>query len=298
MLLNSSNLRTLHIGFSTIFQEGFAGVAATWPRIAMKAPSTTAEEEYGWLGELPRVREWLGDRVVNMLSAHDYRIKNRDFELTVGVDRNHIEDDKVGIYNPMFNELGRASASHPDELVWGLLSVAHQTKCYDGQYFFDTDHPVLNEQGQEESWSNWGGGAGAPWFLLDVSRALKPIIYQERRPIGSLVALTKPDDDNVFRQKKFIWGTDGRCNVGFGFPQLAYGSRQPLTPESYEAARAALTTLKGDYGRPLGIMPRLLVTGGNNEGAARRVLQSQLVNGGESNPWAGTAELLVSPWLV
>ena len=56
--------------------------------------------------------------------------------------------------------------------------------------------------------------------------------------------------------------------------------------------------MKGDNGRILGINPGLLVVPPSLEGAGRKILQSQLVNGGESNPWANTAELLVVPWLA
>ena len=45
------------------------------------------------------MREWIGDREIQNLSASDYTIKNKDYELTVGVDRNDIEDDTLGIYN-------------------------------------------------------------------------------------------------------------------------------------------------------------------------------------------------------
>ena len=45
----------------------------------------------------------------------------------------------------MMTEMGRASAVHPDELVFALLKNAHATLCYDGQNFFDNDHPVYEK---------------------------------------------------------------------------------------------------------------------------------------------------------
>ena len=41
--------------------------------------------------------------------------------------------------------------------------------CYDGQNFFDTDHPV-GEQGSQETVSNVQTGAGPAWYLLDTTR--------------------------------------------------------------------------------------------------------------------------------
>ena len=41
-----------------------------------------------------------------------------------------------------------------------------------------------------------------PWFLLDTSRALKPIIFQDRKS-PELIAMTKIDDEAVFTRKEF-----------------------------------------------------------------------------------------------
>lgn len=298
MLLNSTSLRSLYTGFNSAFQSGFSGVATQYGRVALTVPSTTRTNEYGWLGQFPRVREWIGDRVIQNLETHSYAIRNRSFELTVGVERDDIEDDNIGLYGPMFTELGRSAATFPDELVWPLLKAGFASKCYDGQYFFDSDHPVLDETGTAQSVSNTGGGSGTPWFFMDVSRGIKPLIFQSRKAFSDLIRKDKETDDNVFDAKKFVYGTDGRCNVGFGFWQLAYGSKQTLDAASYAAARAALMGMKGDYGKPLGIMPNLLVVPPVLESAGRKILNSELGSGGETNEWKGTAELLVVPWLA
>ena len=296
MLLNTTSLKALYTAFSTAFQGAFDGVEPQYTKITMTVPSSTAANEYGWMGKFPRVREWIGDRVVQNIELHDYTIKNRDFELTLGVNRNHIEDDNIGIYNPLFSEMGHAAATFPDELIWALLKAGFVTLCYDGQYYFDTDHPVLDEKGDVYSVSNFSGGAGPAWYLIDATRAIKPIVWQTRKPF-KLVRKDREEDDNVFSKKEFVYGVDGRCNAGFGFWQLAHASKLTLNAANYETARAAMLGMKADYGRPLGLKPNLLVVGPSLEGAARRLLASQLVNGGETNPWAGTAEILVVPWL-
>lgn len=298
MELNNANLRAAGVGFNAAFQRGLGMAPSLYTRVATVVNSTTASNEYGWLGKAPRFREWIGDRVINAMANHGYTLKNRSFENTIGVDRDHIEDDNLGIYGPLFEELGASARAFPDELVFGLLKTGFASACYDGQYFFDTDHPVLDEDGDIVSRANTDGGSGTAWFLLDVSRPLKPLIYQNRKPFTNLVRKDKEDDDNVFFRKEFIYGADGRCEVGFGFWQQAWGSKQTLNAANYEVARAALTGMKGDYGRPLGLNPSLLVVPPSLEGAAKRIVQSVLVNGGESNPWAGTAEVLVVPWLA
>ncbi|PZR89646.1 MAG: hypothetical protein DI537_20590 [Stutzerimonas stutzeri] len=297
MIINSQNLAGLRVGFKTNFQQGLSEAESQYTRIATVIPSATKENKYGWLGKIPGMREWIGPRQVQNISEFDYTIPNKSYEQTIGVDRDDIEDDNLGVYAPLFKEMGAAVAAHPDTLIWSLLRKGFNTACYDGQYYFDTDHPVENEDGSISSVSNFGGGAGTPWFLMCTKRALKPLIFQERKK-PQFVPRDNPDDPSVFDNKEFKYGTDSRCAVGFGFWQFAYGSKQALNAANYEAARVAIMSFKGDKGRPLGLVPDLLVVPPTLGGAARAVVKSVLVNGGESNPWANTAEVLESPWLA
>lgn len=297
MKITTANLEALRVGFKTSFQSGLGIAASLYSSVATTVPSDSAEELFGWLGTLPNVREWIGDRLIQNLIEHDYSIKNKDWELTIGVERNHIRDDKLKQYAPMFEEMGRSTGALPDQLVFGLLKAGWATLCYDGQYFFDTDHPVIDADGKTvNSVANTDGGAGAPWFLMCSNRVLKPVIYQLRQD-WEFVSKDAPTDENVFSKKKFIYGADARANVGFGFWQMCWGSKQALTPANYEAARIAISSMKGDHGRPLGLMPDLLVVNPANEGAARRLLNSEQI-GGSDNEWRNTAKLLVSPWLA
>ena len=297
MLINTPNLEAIRVGFSTAYKRGLGQAETQYTRIATVVPSSTRESRYGWLGKMPNMREWLGPRLIQGLAEHDYAIKNKDFELTIGVDRNDIKDDNLGNYEPMFVEMGESTAAHPDLLTFGALAGGFATECYDGQYFFDTDHPVINEDGSMGTVANTDGGSGAPWFLLSTNRSLKPMIFQDReKPM--FVAKDNPKDHNVFMNKEFVYGTDARYNVGYGFWQMAWGSKQTLNATRYAAARAALQGMKGDHGRPLGIKPNLLVVPPSMEQAALELLNAERDAAGATNVWKGTAELLIVPWLA
>lgn len=58
------------------------------------------------------------------------------------------------------------------------------------------------------------------WYLLDVSRAIRPFIFQLRSG-PMFVQFTDPKSENVFRRKKFIYGVDARGNAGYGLWFLA-----------------------------------------------------------------------------
>lgn len=301
MLINKTNLSAVFDGYKTAFNTGFEGAESHHNDVAMTIPSTAREETYGWLGQFPRLRQWLGDRVIKNLALHSYAIKNKLFEDTIAVKRTDIEDDQYGLLSPLLSEMGRAAAEHPDELIFTLMAAGFTTQCYDGQYFFDTDHPV-----GDQTVSNIQAGAKTPWFLLDTAKAIKPLLFQERLPYN-LQAMNKEDDENTFLRDEYLYGVRGRANAGFGLWQLAYASKEDLTAANYEAARQAMMELKGDEGRPLGIKPNVLVVPPSLEGDALRLLNngSRIEEVGATpdyvaitNEWAGTAQAIVSAWLV
>lgn len=297
MLVNRQNIADMFRGFQVIYQDAWRQAPSMYEQVATVVPSSAREEHYGWLGTMPRFREWLGDRQLNSLKTSDYTIRNKPFELTVEVARDDIEDDRLGIYNPMVANLGMESKTHPDEMVFALMAAGFATTCYDGQFFFDTDHPVEAADGSMTTWSNSGGGAGTAWYLLDLSRPLKPFIFQKRKDY-QFVAMDKPDDEQVFMRGTFRFGIDARCNVGYGLPHLAYASKQTLDATSYFAARSAMASLKGEKGKPLAIKGTHLVVPPSLEKIGAEILTAARNTSGADNVLVGTAKLVVCPWLA
>lgn len=141
MIVNQANLEAIYKNFKTIFSEAFAAAKPNYTNIATIVPSSAKSEEYKWLGKIPRMRKWIGDRIVSNLMAHAWTIKNEDWETTIELDRNDIDDDTIGVYTPLIKSMGDAAAIHPDEIIFALFHAGFSALCYDGQYFFDTDHP-------------------------------------------------------------------------------------------------------------------------------------------------------------
>ncbi len=290
--INSSSLSAATTAFNTLFNNAFSGVTPQWDQIAMLVPSTTKIEAYAWLAKLPRFREWVGDRVMQNLGTYDFTLKNKSYENTIGVDRDDIADDLIGVYSPMFQMLGYEAAMHPDQLVFSLLAAAASTPCYDGQNFFDTDHPVAGA-----SVANYDATGGGPlWALLDTSKPVKPLVFQKRQDY-KFIAMDNPEDERVFMNKEFRYGVDARVNVGCGLWQLAYGSLNTLNAANYTAARAAMLAMKDDAGLPLGVKPDTLVVGPSLEMTARTLVMAPFEAGGATNILQGTAKVVVSPFL-
>lgn len=142
MLINKSNLTAVFINLKTTFNKAFAAAESQWQQTTMKVPSGSSQNDYSWLSRFPRMRKWIGDKAVKALEAFKYTVVNDDWEATVEVDRNDIEDDTLGIYAPMAQEAGFSAQQLPDEIVADLKNGAFASLCYDGQYFYDSDHPV------------------------------------------------------------------------------------------------------------------------------------------------------------
>ncbi|MGE4442119.1 MAG: Mu-like prophage major head subunit gpT family protein [Desulfomicrobium sp.] len=297
MLINKASLEGLFISLKATFNKAFTTTTSTWQKIAMKVPSTTGQEDYAWLANFPKMRKWIGSKMVKALEGFKYSIVNDDWEATVEVDRNHFEDDVLGIYAPQAQMAGWSAAQLPDEIVYDLVNNGFTNKCFDDKAFFATDHKVgkssvsnkgtkalsaatlalaqgsygaartamkkftdedgrpLNitpnillvppalgdtarllmtvdklEDGKPNPYKNTAEvvedarlTSDTAWFLLDISKPVKPFIYQERKaPV--FVSQTNPEADDVFTRKKFKFGAEARAAGGYGFWQLAYGS--------------------------------------------------------------------------
>lgn len=303
MIIDQNKLDNMYVAFNAIFNQALQDTKPWWERVAMLVRASTRIMDYKWLKNFPGIEQWIGDRQIQSLGAESYQIESLDYEGTVEVDRNDIDDDTMGLYNPLVAELGRAGKKHPDKLVAALIAAGLTTAIWDGSNFFATDHPAPVPTDEAAVASNYTAGASTPWYLLDVSRAVKPFIFQLRQD-WRLVRMDKEDDEHLFMRKKIRYGVDYRSNVGFGLWQLAHCAKVALTPGNYGMARAAMMSLKNVRGQALDISPGLLVVPPSLEGTARELLNAQYIigdataGGSKNNVWQGTAELLVIPDLA
>lgn len=246
--------------------------------------------------DLPDIKEWVGERQLATLDGYGYTITNKLWESSLRVKREHIEDDQIGQYSITAERYGRMTAVFPDKLCYGLLCAGFNTLCFDGQNFFDEDHPL-----GDGTYSNVVGtpasDLGEPWFLIDESQVLKPIIWQPRRAF-KFEALDDLNSEHTFKNHEFLYGVDGRGNAGFGFWQTAVGSRAALTVENYKKANELLRGMKGTNGEPLGIRPTTLVVGPRNRADAKQIIDAMLVNGGDSNIWYKDVDIVDSPYIT
>lgn len=137
MDINRANLEALFSGFKSNFLTGFEQAPDTWQRFAAPVQSGTASNVYPFLEQFGGMTEWNGERQVRNFTSQRIEIVNRDFEETVSVPRNDIEDDQYGVYGTLVAEMGlHAAKLWQDLAVEALLSDGN---WIDDKAFFATD---------------------------------------------------------------------------------------------------------------------------------------------------------------
>ena len=122
------------------FNRESSAVKTWYPTIATIAPSDGADESYGILGAMPSVREYLGDRQYSKLRGATYTLANKEWEVSLEIEKKDIADDRLSLYDGALTSLSQRAARHPDKLLMQTIVNGESTVCFDGQYFFDTDH--------------------------------------------------------------------------------------------------------------------------------------------------------------
>jgi len=102
--------------------------------------SDQSSEEYAWLGMVPQLREWVGGRNAKGLRENGLTIANKHYEATLDYLVRDLRRDKTGQALVRIRDLARRTNSHWAGLLSTLIAAGASGVCYDGQYFFDTDH--------------------------------------------------------------------------------------------------------------------------------------------------------------
>lgn len=110
-------------------------------------PSSARKTKYPILGQLSGLREWIGPRQYEDLSRYVYELENKTFEKSVEVPVNDYQDDQLDAYVGIPEEIGRQAYLWPEDLILqklqnGTPAAGAPGLCFDGQHFFDVDHPV------------------------------------------------------------------------------------------------------------------------------------------------------------
>lgn len=130
--------RQVQVGVQRQWAEILAqrGSPADLMRVAMEVPSSRKSEQYAWLAGIPVVREWIGEKRAKQLADYSFTVYNKDFEATIPIDRNDLDDDATGSFDIMIRLLVDAMAEKPRQLLSALIVAGTTGTAYDGVAFF------------------------------------------------------------------------------------------------------------------------------------------------------------------
>lgn len=116
-------------------------VGTAWVNgVSMLFNSDQASETYKWLGMAPAMREWIGGRNAKGFRENGITIANKHYEATLEVMVSEMRRDKTGQVMVRVREMADRTNAHWAKLLSTLLINGESTACYDGQFYFDTDH--------------------------------------------------------------------------------------------------------------------------------------------------------------
>lgn len=157
------------------FDNRVAAATPFYPTVCYDASSVRTSEKYGWIGNMPGMREWLGERQFSELRAANFVLENKHWESSLLIKKTDLADDNLGQYGPVLEQLGIEAAHHPDELWFSVLEQGESTACFDGQFFFDTDHVWGNSGSQSNDITSTVVSTSAP-TVAEIKTAIRKMI--------------------------------------------------------------------------------------------------------------------------
>jgi len=181
-----SELDSLRVGFSSIFETGFQSTPVFWKQLCTEVPSGGYSNVYGWAVNAFRLRQWIGPRMVQNIREHTFEVVNLPFEATVDLDLRAMAKDRntIGVFkNTALAGLAAAAAKHPDDLFVQRLQA--NPTGFDGVAFFHSAHPNYNVTGTgDTTYDNLYDLALSKANFNTVWSAMTQFAGEDGRPLG------------------------------------------------------------------------------------------------------------------
>lgn len=146
-VVTSALLASINSGLQTAFNRGQVNTPNFVSKLGlMTVKSTTAEELYGWLADLPELEKNPDEIKWNEVELQGHVIVNDEFKTGITIPRKAIEDDQFGMFSQVAAKLGQNGNAAPDYDFLALLPLLFTTKkAYTGKTFFATDHKLTTK---------------------------------------------------------------------------------------------------------------------------------------------------------
>lgn len=151
------------------FSKAQLQTPTAWDYVATQVPSNTAKNVYPWMSKLPAFKLWNGDNEVSNVRSRDYTLINQVYRMGFDISKDDIMDDTIGLFGDVVADAGRSRAEFPDKQSFATLEAGDSTVCWDGQFFYDTDHPVDIDNASKGQFANLLLGSQYDWTIDPVT---------------------------------------------------------------------------------------------------------------------------------
>jgi len=133
----------LNYGVRTGFLKGARMFVSQRGAFVQETASSGASENYTDIGAVPMPIEYVDMPQAKGIHEVNIEIANKDYEITLSVSHNAINDDRAGSLDVKARQAGQNFEIHKDKICFQALNggdAALFGLCYDGQNFFSASH--------------------------------------------------------------------------------------------------------------------------------------------------------------
>ena len=146
--------------YERLMQNAASSVVDAISTVPMESDQDS--EQYAWLGMVPQMSQKKGEKKFSQLRDTNWTVNNVEYQSGIALPKKHILYDKTTQVQIRVDELADRTSAHWWSLVAPLIVNGEATPCYDGQYFFDTDHSEGDSGNQSNDISATAATAANP----------------------------------------------------------------------------------------------------------------------------------------
>ena len=227
---------------SLLLQKSIAAEPAIIPVLCAVMDSDKATESFPFLGDVPQMQQWDGNRKITRLSHAKYSVTADSFEASLAFSRDDIDDDRLGALRDTFTQLATRAGNHPVVLLVDAIVNGTTNTCYDGAAFFSNAHPARGEQTAAQDNLLAGAGTSVANIQTDLSTQIKPFFRRVKdeanepwsMDVSNLMVCAPPEMEQNFIEVLFANTVQaGGQNMYQGYADLWVSSRLTDTNDYY-----------------------------------------------------------------
>jgi phage major head subunit gpT-like protein len=303
-LVKNSTLQELNAVVSGKYDSAMAlGADSSADVLAATDKFDAAGYVLPFIGDVPELRAWTsGSRVVKNLKEYGMRLNGTVAESTVGISVSDLNDGLVANQAKIGAGFAEKAKLHKPKALAAVLNT-NAVSLFDNAALFG-DHTLANPDNALDTTTynnSISTGTGKYWYVVHSTAMAQPLAFGVRTGEDYKVEVaggTPAGAEHTFFTDEVVVGLRTRFVAASGLWFFIVRSNKAFTDANLQEAIDLLDSFRGDRGDVLDndathcVVPTSLVP------AAEKVLKAQLVNGGDSNTYAGKLELVVNKYLT